>query len=111
MKLLFDNNLSPKLVKLLKQNEFKCAHVVELKLESASDLEVWRYAQNHDFTLVSKDSDFVDLLFLRGFPPKLIWIKMGNCRTTDIAQAFTRHQEEILRFINDADLGLLELNQ
>ena len=74
MKLLLDENLPPRLVSVL--TEFPgSTHVSEVGLSSSADEELWRYAREHGFTLISKDADFLQMSFLRGFPPKIVWIR------------------------------------
>ncbi len=89
MKLLFDQNLSPRLVARLADLYPNAAHVADLGLSMADDEAVWNYARANDFMIVSKDADFSEMSLLRGFPPKVVWIQRGNCSTQDI--------EEILR--------------
>jgi predicted nuclease of predicted toxin-antitoxin system len=89
VKLLFDHNLSPALVNRLQDLYPDSNHVYRLGLDQIPDIEVWEYARKEDFLIVTKDADFSDLCLLRGFPPKVIWIRWGNCKTADI--------EEILR--------------
>jgi predicted nuclease of predicted toxin-antitoxin system len=74
MKLLFDENLSPKLVAALMDVFPDSAHVDRVGLSSSNDDIVWEYARQNDFTLVSKDSDFHEKSLLHGCPPKVIWI-------------------------------------
>lgn len=57
-------------------------HLFNLNLDTAEDSFVWQYAKDNDFTIVTKDSDFSELSLLRGFPPKVIWIRIGNCTTS-----------------------------
>ncbi len=109
MKLLLDNNLSPKLIAQLASLYPDANHVALLGLESASDLEVWNYARQNGYCLVSKDSDFNELLVSKGFPPKLIWIRLGNCTTAEIATLLQTHYEMIMGFSSDVSAGLLEL--
>lgn len=109
MKLLLDNNLSPKLVKQLADVFPESSHVVVLGLERSSDLEVWNAAHDRGYTLVSKDSDFNDLLSAKGFPPKVIWLHLGNCTTAEVAQALRKHSGAIIDFIQDEMSGLLEI--
>jgi predicted nuclease of predicted toxin-antitoxin system len=89
MRLLFDQNLSPRLVARLADLYPNSAHVADLGLSMADDEAVWNYARANDFMIISKDADFSELSLLRGFPPKVVWIQRGNCSTHDI--------EEILR--------------
>jgi predicted nuclease of predicted toxin-antitoxin system len=109
MKLLFDNNLSPKLVIRLANLYPESNHVAVLGLDRASDLEVWKHALQEGYCLVTKDSDFNELLASRGFPPKVIWIRIGNCTTAEIATLLQNYREAILEFAQDDSAGLLEL--
>jgi predicted nuclease of predicted toxin-antitoxin system len=85
MRLLFDQNLSRRLVSML-GNEFpESQHVVALGLDTASDHEVWLFAKDQGFVIASKDSDFRQLAFLNGPPPKVLWIRTGNVSTASIA--------------------------
>lgn len=82
MKLLFDQNLSSRISELL-QSEFpESKHVRNVGLVRASDEEVWTYARRNDFALVSKDADFQQRALLYGHPPKVIWLRIGNCSTS-----------------------------
>jgi predicted nuclease of predicted toxin-antitoxin system len=75
MKLLFDQNLSPRLVSMLSDQYPGCAHVEAHALDQATDEAVWMFARTHGYTLVTKDSDFHELSLLRGAPPKVVWIR------------------------------------
>jgi predicted nuclease of predicted toxin-antitoxin system len=109
MKLLLDNNLSPKLVRKLANPYPESSHVAILGLDTASDMEVWQHAQQNGYCLVTKDSDFNELLASKGFPPKVIWIRLGNCSTNEIADLLEKQHEAILEFAQDETVGLLEL--
>lgn len=109
MKLLLDNNLSPKLVNRLASLYPDSSHVALLNLDSASDIEVWQHAKQDGYCLVTKDSDFNDLLASKGFPPKVIWIRLGNCSTNEIAELLEKQHVAITEFIQDISVGLLEL--
>ena len=84
MKLLFDHNLSPRLVSLLVDIYPDSNHLYLLVLDQESDYYVWEIAKIQDYIIVTKDSDFNELLILKGFPPKVIWIRLGNCSTKTI---------------------------
>lgn len=107
MKLLFDQNLSRHLVGMLSVEYPDSRHVTDLSLDMATDAEIWAFALEHDFVIVSKDSDFRQLAFLHGAPPKAIWVRLGNASTIDIYQALRRNHDEILRFVADVDEALL----
>jgi uncharacterized protein (DUF433 family)/predicted nuclease of predicted toxin-antitoxin system len=80
VKLLFDKNLPPpKLVAILSKENPDSKHVARVGLGSESDDEVWEYAKDNGFILVSKGSDFCDKSTLYGHPPKVIWIRRSNC--------------------------------
>lgn len=82
MKLLLDENLSPRLIASIVDLYPGSCHLEECGLISAPDDEVWRYAHENGFAIVSKDSDFSERSVLRGSPPKVIWLRIGNCTTT-----------------------------
>ncbi len=100
MKLLFDENLSPRLVSLLADIFPDSQHVDRVGLGAAPDSSVWEYARQHRFTIISKDSDFHETSLLRGSPPKVIWIKRGNCSTRDI-EAMLRDRVDRIRVLLD----------
>ena len=97
MKLRFDQNLSPSLVADL-SGDFPAAHVRDMGLERSMDEAVWNHAREHGFTIVSKDSDFRQLSFLFGHPPKVVWIRRGNCSTTSVRSLLLDRRAEILEF-------------
>ena len=70
-------------------------HVETLGLGSAKDDQVWSSAGEAGFTIVTKDADFQDLATLRGTPPKIIWIRRGNCPTREIEAILRRHAGDI----------------
>jgi predicted nuclease of predicted toxin-antitoxin system len=82
VKLLLDENLSPRLIVAIDDLYPGSRHVKECELGSLPDDDVWRYAKDNDFAIVSKDSDFAERSALRGSPPKVIWLRIGNCTTT-----------------------------
>lgn len=98
MKLLFDHNLSFKLVGPLAELFSGSEHVRNVDLHEADDRTIWEYARANSFVIVSKDEDFHQLSFLYGAPPKVVWVRLGNCTTSDIEQALRRHHEDLLQF-------------
>ena len=107
--LLFDQNLSPRLVNHLADLFPGALHVAQIGLDRASDLAVWEYARLHNCALITKDTDFNDLSLLRGSPPKVLWLRLDNCTTDDIEQALRRAHSEIVAFLGDPALSILEL--
>ncbi len=81
MKLLFDQNLSPRLPLLLGNLYPGSVHVREVHLSTASDTAIWEYAKRHEFTIVSKDSDFQRRSLLFGHPPNFVGCALGTARS------------------------------
>jgi predicted nuclease of predicted toxin-antitoxin system len=81
VKLLLDENLSPRLARALCVHFPGSRHLEECGLEGVNDGQIWQYAIDHGYAIVSKDSDFADRSALRGGPPKVIWLRIGNCKT------------------------------
>jgi len=109
VKLLFDANLSHRLVQMVADLFPDSIHVRNAMLAKASDDTIWQYAKEHNFIIVSKDIDFHEHSLLRGFPPKTIWIRKGNCSTTAIAELLRNNAEGIKRFHSDAENSCLIL--
>ena len=80
VKLLFDENLSPRLVALLANVYPGSEQALTSGLGGAGDESVWEYAKLHGLTIVSKDSDFFDLSKQAGAPPKVIWVRLETAR-------------------------------
>lgn len=109
MKLLFDQNISRHLVDHVRDVFPGSVHVAMIGLAEATDAEVWEHAGANDYILVSKDSDFRQLAFLHGPPPKIVWLRLGNVTTVEIATAILDHNETIERFAASQDEALLVL--
>jgi predicted nuclease of predicted toxin-antitoxin system len=109
VKLLFDHNLSPRLIKHLADLYPHSNHVYLLGLAEADDEGVWELARREGYLVVTKDADFSDLCMLFGFPPKVIWIRRGNCETKEIADILRRHFEQIRALDADEAIGVLTL--
>ncbi len=107
MSLLLDQNLSRKLVSRLAIPYPGCTHVLDCGLQTASDADVWAYAQRHALSIVTKDSDFIGLLALRGHPPKVLWLQSGNGPSSFIEGLLLAHQSQIATFLADPSAGLL----
>jgi predicted nuclease of predicted toxin-antitoxin system len=107
--LLFDHNLSPRLVARLADLYPGARHVADVGLERAPDAEVWAYAATHRCAIVTKDADFNDAAVLRGSPPKVIWLRLGNCTTGDVERALRRAAETVAAFLTDPAADVLEL--
>jgi predicted nuclease of predicted toxin-antitoxin system len=110
VKLLLDQNLSPVLVQSLVGLYPDTAHVRDVGLQAADDDAVWAYAAEHGFVIVSKDADFHQRSFVFGHPPKVVWIRRGNCSTAEIEVILRARRDELLSFERDEDQSFLALN-
>ncbi len=110
MKLLFDENLSPKLPRLLVAQFPGSLHLRNCGLKGATDEEIWGYAAANDFTIVSKDSDFYQRSLFYGSPPKFVWLRIGNCTRDDLVRLLTTHEQEILALEADPLESILVLS-
>ena len=108
-KLLFDQNLSPKLINRLADLYLNSDHLDLLGLETAEDSLVWEHAKQNSFMVVTKDADLADLSVLRGFPPKVLWIRRGNCSTNNIEEILRDHYVEVEDLVEDSASGILTL--
>ena len=89
MKCLIDNQLPPTLARFLTSRGIESIHVTEVELAEARDRDVWNYAQEHGYVLVTKDDDFLNISS-QAVGGQLIWVRLGNCRTPELLQAFDR---------------------
>lgn len=109
MKLLFDQNLSPRLAARLAGIFPGSSHVFWLGLDRAADEAVWEYARAEGYLLVTKDADFSELSTLRGFPPKIIWLRLGNCTAGQIEALLRRHYDAVQNLADNDAIGILTL--
>lgn len=107
MKLLFDENVSPKLVGLVEPEFPESAHVYDLGLRGATDRRIWDHARDNGFTIVSKDDDFRQRSFVHGAPPKVVWLRVGNAGTTAIAGLLREQAARLSRFADEDESALL----
>lgn len=110
MRLLLDQNLSPRLAGRLADIYPDCAHVHELGLDQASDTEIWLFAKTHGYTIVSKDADFHQRSFVLGAPPKVLWLRLGNCSVAETAELLRRRFISIQHFHDDDSASFLALS-
>jgi predicted nuclease of predicted toxin-antitoxin system len=109
VKLLFDENLSPRLVSLLSPVFPESKHVGAAGLHGQPDTAIWDYARQHNFMILSKDDDFRQRSFLLGAPPKVIWLSVGNAGTDAIAALLMQTQTVIEAFLASPEESLLIL--
>ena len=108
-KLLFDKNLSARLKTRLANLYPDSTHVNDIGLTTASDSEVWNHARDNDHLIVSKDVDFSKKSVIYGHPPKVIWLRLGNCSTRIVEERLRNYYSVIRTFAIDSKRGLLVL--
>jgi predicted nuclease of predicted toxin-antitoxin system len=112
MKLLFDQNISYRIVNRLIDKFPESKHVSNLGLNDTEDIDIWQFARRNNYTLVTYDSDYYDISLINGCPPKVIWLKTGNLTTNELINLFINNSEIIHNFIineENADKACLEL--
>jgi predicted nuclease of predicted toxin-antitoxin system len=114
MKLLFDQNISFRIVKNILDTFPEAKQVRELGLENNTDRQIWNFARENQYTIVTFDADFFDLSNLLGTPPKIIWIRTGNRKTSDLAELILSRNQAIKEFITNPsyeELACLEIDE
>jgi predicted nuclease of predicted toxin-antitoxin system len=110
VKLLFDENLSPNLAPALSDLYPGSVHLRSCGMRGASDADVWQYALDNEFAIVSKDSDFSQRSSLLGNPPKVIWLRIGNCTTVRAEFVLRNASARIFTFLESDSENCLVLN-
>ena len=110
MKLLFDQNLSYRLVQRLADVYPDCQHVRHVGLKEAADSQVWDFAKSNGFVIVSKDSDFYHRSLVLGYTPKVIWLKLGNCTTQAVEHVLRVQADTVAQFEADGTATFLILS-
>jgi predicted nuclease of predicted toxin-antitoxin system len=101
VKLLLDENLSPRLIDQLSDLYPGSAHVHQCGLGSIDDGAIWEYAKSNGFTIVSKDSDFEERSILSGAPPKIIWVRVRNCSSAELESLLRSAFSAVTRFVQE----------
>jgi predicted nuclease of predicted toxin-antitoxin system len=109
MKLLFDQNISFRILKIIPEQYSNSSHVKKEGLINASDKQIWDFAKLHNYTIVTQDSDFNELNVLYGYPPKIIWIRAGNIKTIALLNILSDYYDDLEKFISDEGFGCFEI--
>ena len=109
MRLIFDQNLSPMLIGLLSDLFPGSIHVRDAGLHASGDEAVWDHAIQEQFVIISKDSDFRQRSFLFGSPPMVVWIRRGNCSTSEIADLLKNTLDQLEEFNQNEQGSFLAL--
>ena len=109
MKLLFDQNISFRIIPYLPECFVGSQQVRNVGLLNKSDFDVWEFARCNNYIIVTFDADFYDISMIKETPPKIIWLRTGNLTTSEIAEILTKHSEMILEFIAEDDRLCMEI--
>jgi len=112
VKLLFDQNISFRILSRINENFPEAKQVRELEIENYSDIQIWKFAKENNYTIVTFDADFFDLANLKGHPPKIIWLRFGNTKTDFLAETLNLRNLIIKDFILSkeyAEIACLEI--
>lgn len=101
MTLLFDQNISYKIIKTLSEAFPNCVHVTSVRLTNSSDDVIWTYAKENNHCIVTFDADFLNFATLRGCPPKVILLKTGNRKTVQLAEFLKTNKDLIDQFLHN----------
>ena len=110
MNLLLDQNISFRVVQLISSAFENVKQVKQIGLTDALDVQIWDYAFKHGYSIITFDSDFIELSNLKGFPPKIIWLRLGNSSNLKIANKVLSKSAEIAEFLLRTDLAFLEID-
>jgi predicted nuclease of predicted toxin-antitoxin system len=108
---LLDENLSPRLASALADVFPGSVHVRDVQLKGKSDQQIWLFATNNGYTIITKDDDFRGMSLLRGAPPKVIWLVVGNTSTVEILRILLAHATAIETFVTEPITSLLTLRK
>ncbi|WP_426669631.1 DUF5615 family PIN-like protein [Mucilaginibacter sp. McL0603] len=108
IRLVSDENVSWRIKKLIPQWNILPANEIK-KGERLSDLFIWKFAKENQYTILTFDEDFSELQNLYSFPPKIIWLRTGNISTEEICDRLTQLEKEIINFQINEDAGIYEI--
>jgi predicted nuclease of predicted toxin-antitoxin system len=103
VKFLVDNQLPGALARFLASRGVDCQHVLDLDMGGASDSEIWEHASKDDSVVISKDEDFLYLAKAPEARARLIWVRLGNCRTKALLAAVERMWQRIEAALKSGD--------
>jgi predicted nuclease of predicted toxin-antitoxin system len=110
VKLLFDANLSWRLVKLTSDIFIGSNHVDSIGLSNpAKDREIWEYAKKHDYVIVTNDDDFYEFAVVYGIPPYIVILRTGNQSTRFVSDVLHLNKEKITQLVQSTEFGILEI--
>ena len=107
--IIIDNNISYHVASILKDDFIGIVHVSSIGLDEVDDSEIWKYAKDKELHIFTKDKDFNDIQQLKGFPPKIVWVRTGNASTKTIVNLLIKEKAVIIAFFKNTTTGILEI--
>lgn len=110
MKLLIDANISWRIVSRLQSDFPGSIHVEDTSLPApAKDIQIWKFAKDNNYIIITNDDDFLELLTFKGFPPKIVLLRTGNQSTNYITSLLLKLKKDIVNLTSAKDFGVLEI--
>lgn len=110
MKVLIDQNISFRIVPQISDLFTEVSHVKSVGLMDTKDFDIFMFAREKGFqAIITQDEDFYTHLLEHGPPPKIIWIRTGNCSTTFLKEVLYRNAPIITSFFEDDNADCLEI--
>src|ERR1044071_9827337 len=109
MNILVDQNISFRVIKKIENVLPEVNHINEFDLVNASDHEIWEFARTNGYCILTFGSDFIEISMVRGFPPKVIWLRIGNTSTEVVARKLISEQNRIKEFLKAPASAILQI--
>ncbi|MEM8529009.1 MAG: DUF5615 family PIN-like protein [Bacteroidota bacterium] len=110
MKILVDQNISHRLLPKIASKYPDVYHTKDLGLTDYDDYKIFQYACQNKFDCVlTLDEDFNNLLIQHGIPPKVVWLRVGNCSTRVLAEIMLEKEPVIRAFLDDLESECLQI--
>lgn len=105
---LVDNQLPAALVHWIESKDCRAEHVLALDMAQSRDEIIWEWARQSRAVIVSQDEDFAQMTVMRPEQVQVVWLRLGNCRTTVLLAVMERAWADITIQL-DAGARLIEV--
>jgi predicted nuclease of predicted toxin-antitoxin system len=110
MKIWVDAQLPPTLASWLNSGfEVEALSLKDLGLRDARDIEIFEAARAANAVIMTKDSDFIDLVCRLGIPPQIIWLTCGNATNRNLRQLLSKTLTDTLEKLQQGEI-IVEIN-
>jgi len=106
MILWIDAQLSPALAKWISENfaNIEATAARDLGLRDAEDPVIFFSARKADATVMTKDSDFLELQRRLGAPPKIIWVTCGNTSNARLKEILATNLQPAIELLESGEI-------